>query len=276
MRESERRETLASFLRIRRARLDPVEMEIPLWGRRRTPGLRREEVAMLAGMSITWYTWLEQGRDIVVSVEVLERLSQALHLSLDERLHLFTLAGRSLGKEDAEPDLKHLNLLQVLLDNIEPCPANIRNARWDVVAWNRAEALVADWASTSGMERNALVNHFSNPWMKQVLPNWERDGKETVALFRMEYAKYADTLPFREVVNYLQEKSEEFRLWWSEHEVLRQRDSLEFLHPQVGLIVLDRLTSIVQQEPLLTLRVLLPHAGTESQKKLELLAYTIL
>ncbi len=258
MSNTERRAALADFLRTRRARLSPEELGLPVWGRRRTPGLRREEVAALAGMGITWYTWLEQGRAITVSVELLERLSQILRLNADERQHLFTLVGQLLPAQTAQPDFYVRPVLQALLDALDPCPAHIRNSRWDVLAWNSAESLVTDWESLPLAARNALLNHFCNPRMRQILPKWEEDGKAMIALFRLEYARYAHVAAFQELVERLQESSREFSQWWSAHEVQSQRlEPMEFEHPAIGQIVLDRLTVIVQQEPLLVMRVLL-------------------
>ncbi len=264
MSNTERRDALADFLRTRRARLSPEELGLPLWGRRRTPGLRREEVAALAGIGITWYTWLEQGRPITVSVELLERLSQILRLNADERLHLFTLAGQSLPAQVAQPDFYVRPVLQSLLEALDPCPAHIRNSRWDVLAWNSAESMVTDWEGQPVAERNALLNHFCNPRMRQILPKWKEDGKMMIALFRLEYARYAHIAAFQELVEQLQGSSKEFRQWWSEHEVQSQRlEPMEFEHPELGQMVLDRLTVIVQQEPLLVMRALLPPSAAD-------------
>ena len=264
MSNTERRDALADFLRTRRARLSPEELGLPVWGRRRTPGLLREEVAALAGIGITWYTWLEQGRAITVSVELLERLSQILRLNADERQHLFTLAGQSLPVQEAQPDFYVRPVLQSLLNALDPCPAHIRNSRWDVLAWNSAEALVTDWEELPGTKRNALLNHFSNPRMRQILPQWKEDGKMMIALFRLEYARYAHIAAFQELVEQLQGSSIEFRQWWLEHEVQSQRlEPMEFEHPERGQIVLDRLTVIVQQEPLLVMRTLLPPSAAD-------------
>ncbi len=269
MSDTERRAALADFLRTRRARLSPEQLGLPVWGRRRTPGLRREEVAALAGIGITWYTWLEQGRSITVSVELLERLSQVLRLNADERQHLFTLAGQPLPTHEAPPDFSVRPVLQSLLDALDPCPAHIRNSRWDVLAWNSAESLITDWQGQPAEKRNALLNHFCNPYMQQILPKWEEDGRMMIALFRLEYARYTHSThitAFQELVEQLQNSSQEFRQWWSQHEVQSQRlEPMKFEHPEIGQLVLDRLTVVVQQEPRLVMRVLLPSSAVDKQ-----------
>src|SRR5579859_1594818 len=137
MQESERRQALADFLRKRRASLSPIDVGLPEGMRRRTPGLRREEVAQLANIGTSWYVWLEQGRDVHPSPQVLECLAQALRLTLNERRHLFLLAGQALPPQ-AFPAEEQVSLaLQHVLDNLNPMPAYVMGRRWDYLAWNR-------------------------------------------------------------------------------------------------------------------------------------------
>jgi len=132
-----RRRELSGFLRSRRERLTPLQAGLPANGRRRTPGLRREEVAQLAGVGVTWYTWLEQGRDIKVSTQVLEAISRTLMLDHDERVHLYTLAGSA--EVPMGPDCAELTpAVRTMLDQFVPFPACVQNGKYDLLAWNRA------------------------------------------------------------------------------------------------------------------------------------------
>ncbi|QBD75668.1 XRE family transcriptional regulator [Ktedonosporobacter rubrisoli] len=269
MDDKERRSALANFLRRRRARLNPAEIGLPLWGQRRTPGLRREEVAMLSGIGVTWYTWLEQGRDVKASEDLLERLSKVLRLNEDERQVLFILAGYPAPKDAPEPLEAVSPQLQALLEALDPCPAHIRNQRWDILAWNKAESyLVTDWGSLPVSERNGALNYFNNARMQQQLPGWEIGGRETVAHIRMDYAQSQNDQAFSRLIQRLHQ-NEDFARWWPQYEV--QPDSTgpqEFYHPHIGEFLFDRLIVKIEQHPVLTLRALLPVAGTNGKEKL--------
>lgn len=270
MQENKRRAALADFLRSRRARLTPEQAGLPTGPHRRATGLRREDVAFLAGISVTWYTWLEQGRTITASADLVERLSQALQLSADERDHLFLLAGHPLATDQLTPALQLPLRLQSLLDALDPCPAHIRNHRWDVLAWNKAEVfLVTDWEALPVPERNAARNYLMNPAIQQRQKNWEQGVRETAAHLRMDYARHMNDSAFLELIERLRQ-NDAFEHWWSDQEVLQERGGpLELRHPLVGQLALERLTVVVEQEPFLTLRVLLPFPGTDGREKLE-------
>jgi len=269
MDDKERRTALADFLRTRRARLNPAEIGLPLWGQRRTPGLRREEVAMLTGIGVTWYTWLEQGRDVKASEDLLERLSKVLRLSTDERQHLFILSGYPPPKDSLEPVEPFQPQLQALLDALNPCPAHIRNQRWDILAWNRADAcLSTDWGALPVTERNGALNYFNNLRMRQFVTDWEAGARETVAHLRMDYARSQDDPAFVELIQRLQQ-NEAFARWWPQYEVQQdETEAQEVYYPRVGKFLLNRLVVPIAQDPLLTLRVLLPIAGTDGKEKL--------
>jgi len=273
--EQERRKELANFLRTRRARLLPGQVGLPAGTRRRTPGLRREEVAQLVGVGATWYTWLEQGRDIRVSADVLEHLARVLRLDGDERAHLFALARRPLPGPPSPPVETVRPALRELLGALDPCPAHIRNGRWDVLAWNRAEALVADWAAFPDDERNAVWNHFTNPALRDRLVDWEGDARQLLALFRMENGHRLGDARFVDLVRRLQEASPEFGAWWPQHRVQQQREEpMEFAHPGVGQFPLERVILRVEHDPPLTLRRMVPLPGTDGAAKLRALART--
>ena len=267
--EPERRAELANFLRAHRARIFPAQLGLPARARRRTPGLRREEVAELIGVGVTWYTWLEQGRDIRVSVEVLETLARVLQLSADERTYLFTLARRPLPPAPALDIHPVRPVLQTMLAALEPYPANLRDDRWYVLAWNRAESLIADWAALPPTQRHVVWNHFTNLRLRQMLVDWSGDARTQLALFRMATWRHAGAAWLADFSDRLQQVSPEFRTWWSQHEVQQQRErAIVMQHPRVGRLVLERVAFVVEANPSLSLRVLLPLPDADTAAKL--------
>lgn len=273
--DQERRKELADFLRTRRARLLPGQVGLPIGARRRTPGLRREEVAHLIGVGTTWYTWLEQGRDIRVSADVLENVARVLRLDGDERAHLFALARRPLPTPQSPLAERVRPALRQLLAALDPFPAHIRNTRWDVLAWNRAEALIAEWGALSDGERNAVWNHFTNPVVRDRLVDWEGDAHKLLALYRMENGYRLGDARFADLVQRLQITSPEFSAWWPQHQVQQHREEpMEFAHPQVGRFSLERVVLRIEQDPPLTLRVMVPVPGTDAAAKLRVLMGT--
>ncbi len=177
---------LGTYLKDRRTKLDPAALGFSL-RRRRTPGLRREEVAQRANVSATWYTWLEQGRGGSPSADVLDRLARALMLTDDEREHLFLIG---LGRP---PEVRYhatevTPRLQRVLDSLLLTPAFIRTATWDVVAWNHASTAIADYAAIPPEQRNSLRLLFLDRERRAQLPNWESDARFVVAAFRADVA----------------------------------------------------------------------------------------
>jgi transcriptional regulator with XRE-family HTH domain len=179
-----RRKELAGFLRSRRERIAPEQVGLPPAARRRTPGLRREEVATLAGVGVTWYTWLEQGRDINASPQVLNAVARTLLLDQHERDHLFRLADVPDG--DGPGDCAALPpTAQLLLDQLEPFPACIRNARYDLLAYNRAfDQLMGPLASLPFEERNSLWRMFTSERCRSATLDWEEGTRRMVAEYR--------------------------------------------------------------------------------------------
>src|SRR5919108_5182229 len=172
--EESRRRELGAFLRSRREKLSPSAAGIVAGPRRRTPGLRREEVAMAAGVGTTWYTWLEQGRDVRPSTEVLSALSQALRLDAAEKRHLFILAGRQLPERPANAPEKVDSPLLHVLNSLSMQPAYVVGRRWDVLAWNSAAAAVfGDYGALEGDARNIIHMVFTNPRHRRLLVDWE-------------------------------------------------------------------------------------------------------
>lgn len=238
-----RRSEIATFLRIRRARLQPEQVGLARGLRRRTPGLRREEVAELAGISTEWYAWLEQQRDVHPSMDTLQRIALALKLEPAELQHLLTLGG--YGPENWNNGPAHEALvspqLQRLMDQLESCPAWITGARSDIVAWNQAATVIhGDLSAREGIERNGLYQLFLNPQMRQMLVDWEAHGRNCVAKLRLTYANYVDDSWFNELINLLLSQSPEFAEWWGEHNVQLPQDGLKvYDHPSVGHLAFD-------------------------------------
>jgi transcriptional regulator with XRE-family HTH domain len=214
-----RRDELASFVRNRRERITPQDVGLTVSGRRRTPGLRREEVAQLAGVGVTWYTWLEQGRDIAPSPQVLDAIARTLQLDRHERTHLFRLADTTDPSHvdgcAAVPDT-----VRVLLDKLEPFPASVLNARYDVLAYNRTyNALVGDLDALEPGERNALWRIFTDPMAQARWLNWQESAERMVAGFRAAMAKHMGEPAWKCFLTRMLDASPEFTEIWQRHEV---------------------------------------------------------
>ncbi len=237
-----RHRELADFLRTRRERLTPEAAGLPRTGRRRTPGLRREELATLAGVGVTWYTWLEQGRPINVSAQVLGAISNTLRLDPSERSHLFTLA-EVLDPEapPTEPTLP--DAVQRTLDALMPNPAYVLSEKWDVLAWNQAAvALLLDFGALPCAERNLSLLLFTRPELRARMLDWDRDASRHVAMFRGTMAAHAGEPAFEQLAARLRGESAEFRKFWERHEVARPEVKLKrFRFPGIGVLRLDAL-----------------------------------
>jgi transcriptional regulator with XRE-family HTH domain len=234
-----RRRELADFLRTRRAALQPADVGLEGGGRRRTPGLRREEVAQLSGVGATWYTWLEQARDVRPSAQVLEALARALRLDAAERAHLFEL-GRAQRtppptREQVSPALKRL------IDNLGPVPAFVRGRRLDYLAWNRAaEVAMGDPGDYPPGRRNALWMMFTDPTRPRLVENWEANARSLLAVFRAAHARNIDDPAFAELIAALEQVSPLFREWWPRHEVRGSVEGRKTInHPLVGRLVFE-------------------------------------
>lgn len=262
---------LAGFLRDRRGRLKPATVGLPNGFRRRTPGLRREEVAQLAGVGLTWYTWLEQGRDIHVSPDVLCRVARVLQLEPIERMHLFRLAGHeaelSTTDEAVRPSLRRV------LDGWEPYPALVMGRRWDVLAWNRSYLRVmGDYTELPEGRRNVLWSMFMRPSRRALLREWAREAELMVASFRAEAAPYLDEPEFQELIADLLEQSPEFAVLWARQDVRGRPEGWKLLgHPELGALDLEYTTYRVNDEPGLKLVLYAPEAGSATDQLLRAL-----
>jgi transcriptional regulator with XRE-family HTH domain len=251
MDEKERREALGAFLRTRRARLQPTDVGLPVRPRRRTPGLRREDVAELANIGVSWYTLLEQGQDVHPSRQVLESLAQALRLTPAEEKHLFLLAAykelpvrRAVEEEPVSP------ALQRVVDALDPHPAFIIGQRWDILTWNRAAGLLFSFHEEyPPYSRNVLWRFFQRKY-QTMDPDWERQAQALVAQFRADYARYPGDAAFREIIKDLQEVSPEFCTWWEQQNVRSLPDGPRIMmHPTLGQLEFDHVTFLTPLSP---------------------------
>lgn len=236
---AERENLLGAYLRDRRSRLDPATFGFS--GRRRTPGLRREEVAQRSNISATWYTWLEQGRGGAASADVLDRIAGGLMLTEPEREHLFMLG---LGRP---PEIRYRPAqgitprLQRLLDTLETSPALIKTATWDIVAWNRATTVVlADYGKLPPGERNILRRIFCDPQVREAQHDWDGLARFVVGAFRADAARAGAVSEVAELVDELCKASPEFAALWRENEIHAHGEGVKRLtHPVLGSIELE-------------------------------------
>lgn len=250
---------LGTWLKDRRARLDPAVFGFAA-GRRRTPGLRREEVAQRANISPTWYTWLEQGRGGAPSADVLDRLARALMLTDIEREHLFLIGlGRPPGAHYRPPE-GVTPRLQRVLDALEPCPALIRTATWHVVAWNRAaSAMLIDYGTLPPQHRNVLRFLFLDPRARAAQYDWEGVARFVVGAFRADAVRAGAAAAVEPLVDELCRLSPDFRRMWQENHVHGAAEAVKRMrHPVVGELAFEYSAFAVDGRPDLTLVVYNP------------------
>jgi transcriptional regulator with XRE-family HTH domain len=263
---------LRGFLMTRRARISPAEAGLPAGGRRRTPGLRREEVAVLAGVGASWYQWLEQGRDISVSPQVLDAVARVLRLSSAERRHLYVLAGLNPPAPEADPvDAEVCQGLQRLIDTWMPYPAHIMDRYWDCVTYNEAAATVLGMSPTS--DHNCLIMFFTDPLYRSRATTWERNAPQVVAQYRAACSDHPDDVGFQEVVDRARSQSAEFAALWERQDVaLGGVMDKELHHPRVGPLFFESTQLRVPARPDLTIVLHTPRKDTDTAGKLRRLA----
>nr|WP_237556220.1 helix-turn-helix transcriptional regulator [Streptomyces sp. SID5914] len=257
----------------RRARVSPAEVGLPDGGaRRRTPGLRREEVAVLAGVGASWYQWLEQGRDISVSPQVLDAVGRVLRLSNAERRHLYVLAGLNPPAAEVEPAKRDMcEGLRRLIDTWMPYPAHIMDRYYNCVMYNDAAASVLGMRPETTW--NCILDFFTDPLYRSRARNWERNARTVVAQFRAACSANPDDEGFQQVLADLREASAEFAALWEERDIEdagQIRKELD--HPLVGLLSLESTALQVPARPDLTIVLHTPLDEANTAAKLEWLA----
>jgi transcriptional regulator with XRE-family HTH domain len=258
---------LGTYLKDRRAKLDPAAFGFSA-ERRRTPGLRREEVAQRANVSPTWYTWLEQGRGGAPSADVLNRISRALMLTDIEREHLFLLG---LGRP---PEVRYRKdegvtpRLQRVLDALEPSPALIRNAIWDVVAWNRAATvMLIDYGSLPPGQRNILRFIFLDPRVRAAQYDWDSVARFVVGAFRVDAARAGAAEEVEPLVDELCRLSPEFKAMWRDNDVRGHGEGLKHIrHPVLGPLAFEYSAFSVDGRPDLSMVVYNPATRADADK----------
>jgi transcriptional regulator with XRE-family HTH domain len=271
MGDQRHRRELAEFLRARREALTPAQVGLPPGRARRTPGLRREEVALLAGVSVTWYTWLEQGRRINASTDVLRSIGRALRLDGAGQEHLVTLAqpveadGLPLASPDEVP-----SALRRLIATFEPAPSYVLGPHWEFAAWNAAQArLYPPIDRLDGIERNLVWVLFAHPPVRDLIVDWDIHARQALAEFRAATTAVRHDAVMTELVGRLSEVSPEFRAWWPEHGVARFETRLRrFAHPRAGLLTFEYQQLTPSEWPALRVVVQLPVPGDDSARRL--------
>jgi Helix-turn-helix. len=272
MSDEQRRQDLADFLRTRRMRLSPEQVGLISGGRRRTSGLRREEVAQLANVGVSWYTLLEQGRDIHPSREVLHGIADALQLTPDERQHLFLLADQQYLIDTHTSNEQVSPALRRVLDALNPIPAYIIGRRWNCLAWNTAaEHVLLLSKSVPPYEYNAVWRMFADPMSCRIYsPKWEQVAQKVLAEFRADSALYDDEEWFKRLIADLQRVSPEFRAWWPRHDVRGRADAQKDIeHPLVGRLMFEHTTLQVPTMPELKIMIYTPLPETDTLEKLQ-------
>lgn len=258
---------LGTYLKDRRSRLDPIALGYPS-ERRRTPGLRREEVAQRAHISATWYTWLEQGRGGAPSADVLDRIASALMLTDVEREHMFLLGlgrppeVRYRASEGVTPRLQHV------LDALPYSPALVKTITWDVVAWNRAATiLLTDYSVLEPKQRNVLRMMFCDPRIRAAQSDWESVARFVVATFRADTARAGATTEVSALVDELRQSSPEFDALWRNHDVRAHGEGVKHLrHPVAGAIAYEYSAFAVHGQPDLGLVIYNPATPADAKR----------
>lgn len=230
------RKELSDFLRRHRQRLTPADVGLPSGGRRRTPGLRREEVAALAGVGITWYTWLEQGREIGVSEDFLLRLAKVLKLDDAECCHLFVLVHRRPPPAEAYHWPTVSPLVQQLMDELVHRPAYVFNLRWDVIAWNSAADALFKFSRKEPEDRNVLRMVFADPDLRPRLTSWHSDAPRLVESFRRDLVLVPEDPSMLLLVDELKKLSPDFRHWWGGLQESPPSDGLASVATKNGVV----------------------------------------
>ncbi|MFI6081191.1 helix-turn-helix transcriptional regulator [Streptomyces sp. NPDC051217] len=230
-----RRHELADFLRSRRERITPEQVSLPRGSRRRTPGLRREEVAHLSAVGVTWYTWLEQARDIQVSAQVIDALARALLLDPSERAHLFALAG-AVDPAPGTPSPTITPAVRLMLERLDPFPACVQNGRYDILAYNRTySAMLCDLDALPPEDRNCLWLAFTNERWQSALGNRAETVRLMAARFRADMAEHLAEPAWKTLLGRLRAASPEFCEIWERHEVVGTASKTKrFINASVG------------------------------------------
>lgn len=264
---------LSAFIKAQRAKITPESVGLPPGARRRTPGLRREEVAQLAGVSPTWYTWLEQGRDIQVSSSVLDSIANVLQMNADERKYLFSLALESgpmasLKQEENPPEISPS--LQKILQELVFCPTIISDRRCQIVGWNQAASHVfLNFEQIPVEERNMIRLLFTRKEFQRLAVNWEHFASGFLAIFRAYYGQYVEDEWYEQFLSEMRSVHPAFQPLWEESKVSSSPEVLiEFRHAKAGKMLFHLTSLQVHGSSDLRCSIYTPAAGTTTEAKL--------
>jgi transcriptional regulator with XRE-family HTH domain len=274
MEKQQRLDELADFLRTRRARLRPQDIDFPSGPRRKTPGLRREEVAEKAGISVTWYAWLEQGREVNVSFRTVESIANALKLSPHERTHLFELANHYTPPGPYPIAQNVTDTVRRMLDQLGNMPAYVVDGNWNYVTWNEAATKVfTDFRKLPAGRCNLLWFTFHGEGARKLFRGWDAYAKCVLAQFRGDYIlRPSGEVFLRDLVEELNDTDSDFCRWWAEHDVLKRSDWRKAIeHPVAGLLELDALSLEVPDAPGTRIMVYTPAPSTDTAERIEAL-----
>jgi transcriptional regulator with XRE-family HTH domain len=262
------RAALAEFLRARRDAVTPEQAGMPRGRGRRTPGLRREEVALLAGVSVTWYTWLEQGRRINASPDVLRAIGRALRLDDAGQAHLLSLAQPAPSALPAPTEAP--DALIRLIGALDPAPAYVLGPHWEFLAWNAAqERLYPRLARLDPPERNLLWVLFADPATRDLIVDWDLHARQALAEFRAVTSAVRTDPEHTRLVERLRSQSNEFARWWAEHDVAGFETRLRrFMHPAAGELTFQYQQLVPAEWPNLRVVCQLSIPGDDSAERL--------
>lgn len=264
---------LSEFLKKHRAKLQPHSVGLPAGTRRRTPGLRREEVALIAGVSTTWYTWLEQGRDIQMSGQVLERIAYALQLNEEEKKYLLQLANTQQASvhEPREEEPSIGPALESIIHGLGQFPVIVSDRRCQIVGWNKAAAAVfMDFAGVRAEERNMIGLLFKRKEFKALAVNWEDFARGFLSMFRSYYGKYVGDSWYNGFIRDLSAESPEFDRLWREYDVnSAPQVSVEFRHAKGGKMLFELTSLQVQGGADLRCSIYTPAPGSDTGEKMD-------
>ncbi|WP_037282921.1 helix-turn-helix transcriptional regulator [Saccharibacillus sacchari] len=272
MNSTARLQALSVFLKSQRAKISPESFGFPAGTRRRTPGLRREEVAQLAGVSTTWYTWLEQGRDIQASPSVLDCVAGALKMNADERKYLYSLAIED-GSAAYAPESQTLRIspsLQKIITGLEHCPVIVSDRMCNIVGWNQAACHVfLDFDRIPPEERNMIRLLFSRREFRRLAVNWEQFASGFLSMFRSYYGRYVSDEWYERFLGEMTEAYPEFRSMWEHGQVSYAPEvHLEFRHAKAGKMVYELTSLSVSGQDDLRLSIYTPAPDTPTESKL--------
>ena len=261
---------LGKFLKTRRDKISPTQVGLPYGNRRRTLGLKREEVAQLANVSLTWYTWLEQGRSINVSDQVLESIGHTLLLNETEMKYIFALSQIAMPESKVSAPQFISKPIQAILNKLEPYPSFASDQYWNVIGWNESAKLIfGDFSKMNGRERNTIWRMFTNTKYKTLFTEWDKVGQWIVAQFRISCSKYTSDKWFENFVEELILESDDFKNWWIDHNVAFENDFKKRINIEsVGELIFDFTSFDVSINPRIKIAIHTP-ANMETSNKLK-------